>query len=54
MNVFSNHDRLVHNYNAGRILLYVTEDKPSKLLSIEGDLTEAFLLKLICTTRRNS
>ena len=44
---------LDHNCNGGGILLYIREDIPSKLLSIERDLTEAFLLKLIYTTRKN-
>ena len=53
MNGFSSPHRLDRNCNGGGILLYIREDIPSKLLSIERDLTEAFLLKLIYTTRKN-
>ena len=53
MNGFSSPHRLDHNCNGGGILLYIREDIPSKLLSIERDLTEAFLLKLIYATRKN-
>ena len=53
MKGFSSPHRLDRNCNGGGILLYIREDIPSKLLSIERDLTEAFLLKLIYTTRKN-
>ena len=53
MNGFSSPHRLDRNCNGGGILLYIREDIPSKLLSIERNLTEAFLLKLIYTTRKN-
>ena len=54
MNGFSCPHRLDRNCSGGGgILLYIREDIPSKLLSIERDLTEAFLLKLIYTTRKN-
>ena len=53
MKGFSSPHRLDRNCNGGGILLYIREDIPSKLLSIERNLTEAFLLKLIYTTRKN-
>ena len=53
MNGFSSPHRLDCNCNSSGILLYIREDIPSKLLSIEGDLTEAFLLKLTYPTRKN-
>ena len=53
MNNFGSPHHLDRNRNDGGILLYIREDIPSKFLSIEGDLTEAFLLKLIYTTRTN-
>ena len=40
------------NCKNGGVLLYFREDIPSKLLSIKGDLTEAFLLKLIYIIRK--
>ena len=46
MNGFSSPHCLDRNYNGGGILLYIRGDIPSKLLLIERDLTEAFLLKL--------
>ena len=52
-NVFSSPHCLDHNCNGGGILLYIREDIPSKHLLIERDLTAAFLLKLIYTTRKN-
>ena len=33
-------------YNGGGILLYIREDIPSKLLSTERNLTEAFFVKI--------
>ena len=45
MNGFSSPHCLDCNYNGGGILSYFWEDIPSKLFSIERDLTEAFLLK---------
>ena len=53
MKGFGSPHRLDRNCNGGGILLYIREDIPSKLLSIERNLTEAFLLKLIYTTRKN-
>ena len=53
MKGFSSPHRLDRNCNGGGILLYIREDIPSKLLSIERNLTEAFLLKLIYATRKN-
>ena len=38
--------RLDHNCNGGGILLYIREDIPSKLLSIERNLTEAFFVEI--------
>ena len=43
MNGFSSPHRLDHNCNGGGILLYIREDIPSNLLSIERDLTEAYI-----------
>ena len=40
MNGFNSLDRLDHSCNNGGILLYVSEDIPSKHLSMEGDLNE--------------
>ena len=51
MKGFSSPHRLDRNCNGGGILLYIS-DIPSKLLSIERDLTEVFLLKLIYPTRK--
>ena len=42
MNSFSSPNRLNRNCHHGSILLYIREDIPSKLLSIERDLNEAF------------
>ena len=53
VNGFSSPHRLDRKCNGGCIILYIREDIQSKLLSIEGQLTEAFLLKLIYTTRKN-
>ena len=44
MNGFSSPHRLDRNCNGGGILLYIREDIPSKLLSIERDLTKEFFL----------
>ena len=44
MNGFSSPHRLDHNCKGGGILLYIREDIPSNLLSIERDLTEAYIL----------
>ena len=46
INGFSRPHRLDHKCNGGGILLYIGEDIPSKPLSIEGDLTEAFFLEI--------
>ena len=46
MNGFSSPHRLDRNCNGGGILLYIREDIPSKLLSIERDLTEAFFVEI--------
>ena len=53
MKVFSSPNRLDRYCNGGGILLYIKEDIPSQLLSIERHLTGAVLLKLIYTTRKN-
>ena len=42
---FSSPYRLDRNCNGGGILLFIRQDIPSKLLSIERDLNKAFLLK---------
>ena len=44
INGFSSPHRLDRNCNGGGTLLYVREDIPSKPLSIERDLTEAFFV----------
>ena len=46
MNGFSSPHRLDRNCNGGGILLYIRKDIPSKLLSIEGDSTEAFFIEV--------
>ena len=46
MKGFSSPYRLDRNCNGGGILLYISEDISSKLLSIERDLTEAFLVEI--------
>ena len=46
MNGFSSSHRLDRNCNGGGIHLYIREDIPSKLLSIERDLTEAFFVEI--------
>ena len=46
MNGFSSHHRLDLNCSGGGILLCIREYIPSKLLSIEGDLTEAFFVEI--------
>ena len=46
MKVFSSPHRLDRNCNGGGILLYIREDIPSKLLSIERNLTEAFFVEI--------
>ena len=46
MNGFSNPHSLDRNCNGGGILLYIREDIPSKLLSVEGNLTEAFFVEI--------
>ena len=46
INGFSRPHRLDRKCNGGGILLYIGEDIPSKPLSIEGDLTEAFFLEI--------
>ena len=46
MKGFSSPHRLDRNCNGGGILLYIREDIPSKLLSIERDLTEAFFVEI--------
>ena len=46
MKGFSSPHRLDRNCNGGGILLYIREDIPSKPLSIERDLTEAFFVKI--------
>ena len=46
MNGFSSPHRLDRNCNGGCILLYIRQDIPSKLLSIEGDLTEVFFVEI--------
>ena len=46
MNGFSSPHRFDRNCNGGGILLYVREDIPSKHLSLEIDLTEAFFVEI--------
>ena len=46
MNGFSSPHRLDRNRNGGGILLYIRKDIPSKLLSIERDLTETFFVEI--------
>ena len=46
INVLSSPHRLDRNSNDGGILLYIRRDIPSKLLSIEKDLTEAFSVEI--------
>ena len=46
MKGFSSPHSLDRNCNGGGILLYIREDIPSKLLSIERDLTEAFFVEI--------
>ena len=46
MNVFSSLHRLDCNCNGNGILLYIRTDILSKLLSIDGYLTEAFLAEI--------
>ena len=46
MNDFSSPHCLDRNCNGGGVLLYIREDIPSKLLSIEGYLTEPFFVKI--------
>ena len=46
MDSFISPHRLDRNCNGGGILLYIREDIPSKLLSIEGDLMEAFFVAI--------
>ena len=46
MNGFSSPHRFDRNCNGGGILLYVREDIPSKHLSLELDLTEAFFVEI--------
>ena len=38
--------------NSGGIVLYIREDIPSKLLSIERDLTEAFFVEINLHNKR--
>ena len=52
MNGLSSSRRSDRNRNSGGIPLYIRKVIPSKLLLIEGDLTEAFLLKLIYTAKK--
>ena len=52
MNGFSSPHGFARNCNGGGILLYIREDIPSKLLSIEGDLTEAFLVEINLYNKR--
>ena len=46
MKGFSSLHRLDRNCNGGGILLYIRENIPSKLVSIEKDLTEAFFVEI--------
>ena len=46
MNGFSSLHRCDRNCNGSGILLHISEDIPSKLLSIERDLTEAFFVEI--------
>ena len=46
INDSSSPHRLDRNCNSGGILLYIREDIPSKLLSIERDLTEDFFVEI--------
>ena len=46
INDFSSAHRLDCNCNGGGILLYIREDIPSKLLSIERGFTEAFFVEI--------
>ena len=46
MKGFNSPHRLDCNCNGGGILLYIREDVPSKLLSIERDLTEVFVVEI--------
>ena len=52
MNGFSFH-RLDRNCNGGGIILYIWEDLPSNLFSIEKNLTEAFLVKISLQNNKN-
>ena len=52
MNGFSFH-RLDRNCNGGGIILYIWEDVPSNLFSIEKNLTEAFLVKINLQNKKN-
>ena len=53
MKGFSSLHRFDPNCNGGGIILYIRKDMLSKLLSVGGDLTEAFFLKLVYTTKKN-
>ena len=52
MKGFSSLHRFDPNCNGGGIIFYIRKDMLSKLLSIGENLTEAFLLKLIYTTKK--
>ena len=53
MNGFSSPHRLDRNCNGGGIILYIKEDIPSKHLSIEGDLSEAFFVGINLRNKKN-
>ena len=53
MNGFSSFHRLDRNCNGGGIILYIWEDLPSNLFSIEKNLTEAFLVKISLQNKKN-
>ena len=46
MKGFSSLHRLDRNCNGGGILLYIRKNIPSKLVSIEKDLTEVFFVEI--------
>ena len=54
MKGFSSPHRLDRNCNGGGILLYIREDIPSKPLSIERDLTEAFFVEINVHNKKKS